>query len=69
MAKALKIDSQLSRVRGLWLTGVVFKWKGGFVDKETNKRSRHKVTSMQDFDEYHWTPAGKVPRETSSQRA
>lgn len=63
MAKALKIDSQLSRVRGLWLAGVAFKWKGGFVNKETNKGSRQKVSSMQDFDACHRKPVGKVPRE------
>lgn len=27
-----------------------------------NKGSRHKVTSMQDFDACHWKPAGKVLR-------
>lgn len=67
MAKALKIDrQQLSVVRGLWPTGVAFKWRGGFVDKETNKGSRHKDTSRQDFDACHWKPAGKFLKETYS---
>lgn len=39
MAKALKIDSQLSRVRGLWLTGVAFKWKGGLWTRKQTKEA------------------------------